>query len=128
VIALGIATAGLALLAVLLARLTVTLDAVVVTARQLAADVGAVRLAVEGIVPLAGDVARDAAAGEAGLARLGLLKTRQDGRGRFNRAGAGPVSLPMRPPPAGQPSPSPQPGSARANPSRNPEERRRPGP
>ena len=127
-IALGITTAGLALLAVLLARLCVTLDGTAATARQLAADVAALRLAVEGIVPLTGDVARHAAAGEAGLARLEQLKTRQDGRGRFNSVGAGSVSLPMRPPPAGPPSPPPQPGRARANPSRNPEERRRPGP
>jgi hypothetical protein len=128
VIALGIATAGLAILAVLLARLAVRLERAAVIAVRLVADVRAIRLAVEGIVPLAGDVARDAAAGEAALARLEQLKTREDGRGRFNRAGAGPVSLPMRPPPAGTPYPPPDPGSARDNLSRSPEERRRPGP
>jgi hypothetical protein len=128
VIALGIATAGLALLAVLLARLAVRLERAAVIALQLVGDVRAIRLALEGIVPLAGDVARDAAAGEAALTRLEQLKTREDGRGRFNRAGAGSVSLPMRPPPAGTPYPPPDPGSARANLSRSPEERRRPGP
>jgi hypothetical protein len=126
--ALGLAAAGLGLLVVALARLAVALGEITAAARGLVADVAAVRLAVEGLVPLAGEVARDATAGEAGLARLEHLKTRRDGRGSFESTGAGPVSLPIRPPPAGPSCPPPQPGSAHGELDRNPEELRRPGP
>jgi hypothetical protein len=100
--ALIAAAVVVALVTVVLARLVRVLDEAELTLRTLAGQLRTLRRAVEAFAPLAGEVVRDSAAGEAGLDRLQALKTGERRRpsGTVGDGdGVGPVSLPLRPSP-----------------------------
>jgi hypothetical protein len=125
--ALLVAAGILALLVVMLARLGRVLDEAELRLRTLAGQVRAVRRAAESYAPLADDMVRDTAAGEATLARLQALKTGEHRRRSANfrqEDGVGPVSLPMRPSPSRllRPPPAPQ---GRQGVERSPDQRGR---
>ena len=100
--ALAVTAVVVALVTVVLARTVRVLDEAELSLRALAGQVRTLRRVVEGFAPLAGEVVRDSAAGQAGLDRLQALKTGEQRRpsGTVGDGdGVGPVSLPLRPSP-----------------------------
>ena len=95
---LALVALTLALVVAGLFRLLAALDSAELRLRRTVAGVRDARRAVETAAELAAVVARDATSGQAALDHLEELKRSR--RGPADQAGAGPVSLPLRPGPS----------------------------